>query len=111
MTSPRFATVPGRLPGVGHPLAFGPRPVLVPAEQVLRDPRTFDQTGPYSDRFRRIFGTGLFTFEHEQHSRHRRPLRPLFHRERIAEYARVMGLIAELTDTWYVGRSSTWSPR
>lgn len=131
-TLPRFGTAPGRLPGVGHLLAFGrdplgflgklpnygdlveigwgPRPVLVLchpdlADQVLRNSQTFDKGGPYFDRFRQFFGMGLFTSEREQHRRHRRLLQPLFHRDRIPDYAVVMSATAaEVADSWHAGQ-------
>ncbi|MFC7617752.1 cytochrome P450 [Actinokineospora soli] len=123
---------PGGLPGVGHLVAFGrdplgflgtladhgdlveigwgPRPVLVLcspdlADHVLRDPETFDKGGPYFDRFRQIFGLGLFTSEREQHRRQRALIQPLFHRDRIAEYSQVMAATAaEVTGRWRSGQ-------
>lgn len=41
-------------------------------------------------RAKRLLGEGLLTSEHEFHLRQRRMMQPAFHRQRIAEYARVM---------------------
>lgn len=49
-----------------------------------------------------LLGNGLLTSEREFHLRQRRMIQPAFHRNRIADYARSMVEIAELT-------SSTWS--
>ena len=49
-----------------------------------------------------LLGNGLLTSEREFHLRQRRMIQPAFHRNRIAEYARSMVEIAELT-------SAAWS--
>jgi len=57
-------------------------------------------------RTRTLLGNGLLTSEGQFHLRQRRMMQPSFHRERIAEYARVMTAFAdELADEWQDGET------
>jgi cytochrome P450 len=49
------------------------------------------------ERVKRLLGNGLLTSEKAHHLRQRRMMQPAFHRERIAEFARQMGVEAEQT--------------
>src|SRR5438093_3809532 len=57
-------------------------------------------------RARTLLGNGLLTSEGAFHLRQRRMMQPSFHRERIAEYARVMTAFAdEMADEWHDGET------
>lgn len=123
---------PGRLPLLGHLLAFGRRPLdfltelpahgdLVeirlgrrtmyvvchptPADQVLRDGRTFDKGGFFYDQARLISENGLATCLYEQHRRQRPLAQPAFHPDRTAGYTEVMTeQIAAILRSWRHGQ-------
>ncbi|WP_067828484.1 cytochrome P450 [Nocardia inohanensis] len=126
-----IATVPKRLPVVGHmvsllrdPLRFlgslpehgdlvrvGLGPVTAVAVcdpeltlELLRRDRIFDKGGPLLDRVREMLGDGLVTCPYSVHRRHRRLLQPAFHPARNGEYAAVMSRrIDEFTGAWRDG--------
>jgi cytochrome P450 len=63
-----------------------------------------DPGGPGIEPLRRALGDGLLSSPPELHKRQRRLMQPMFHRERIAEYAATFaGLAAELADQWRPG--------
>ncbi|WP_067714823.1 cytochrome P450 [Nocardia yamanashiensis] len=130
--SSSIATVPWRLPMLGHlvsllrdPLRFlaglaahgdlvrvGLGPVTAVAVcdprltvELLRRDRVFDKGGPLLDRVREMLGDGLVTCPHAMHRRHRRLIQPAFHPARTAGYAAVMSeWIDEFTRAWDDGR-------
>lgn len=57
---------------------------------IVRQPQKFDKGPGLKDASRRLLGEGLLTSEGELWRRQRRLAQPAFHRQRIAEYARVM---------------------
>ncbi|WNV86230.1 cytochrome P450 [Umezawaea sp. Da 62-37] len=61
--------------------------------------------GALFDKFQPVFGNGLATSNGTFHRRQRRMVRPAFHTERIALYARAMSrAAADLTATWRPGQ-------
>ncbi|GAA1501096.1 cytochrome P450 [Kitasatospora kazusensis] len=62
--------------------------------------------GRFFDRLRSLVGDGLATSDGPVHRQHRRLMQPMFHRERIAGYAELMGRRArELADSWQAGQT------
>lgn len=53
--------------------------------------------GQVLEQSKRVLGEGLLTSEGETHRRYRRLVQPVFHRARIAGYARVMAELADQT--------------
>jgi len=57
--------------------------------------------GPVMQRARTLMGTGLLTADDPLHAEQRRKLQPLFHRDRIAEYAQTIDAAARAAaDDW-----------
>jgi cytochrome P450 len=67
-------------------------------------PRRDDPTGPGVQPLSRLLGEGLLTSTGELHKRQRRLLQPLFHRDRISEYAAAFAEIAA-HDDWRDGQT------
>jgi cytochrome P450 len=65
-------------------------------------PTPGDPTGPGVQPLAQLLGNGLLTSAGELHKQQRRLLQPLFHRERISEYAAAFAEIAA-PDDWYDG--------
>ena len=60
--------------------------------------------GPVMERARAVMGDGLLTSEEPLHTEQRRKLQPLFHRERIAQYADIVERAARTTaSSWRDG--------
>ncbi|MER6910358.1 cytochrome P450 [Streptomyces sp. NPDC000594] len=116
-SGPTVAMAPGALPGLGHlarftrsPLAFlrglpahgdlvgirlgGQHLVMVCDPELTRalllDDRAFDKGGALYDRLRDVGGNGVATCPASEHRRQRRLLQPLFRRELLPGYARIM---------------------
>lgn len=66
-------------------------------------PTPGDPAGPGVQPLAQLLGNGLLTSAGELHKRQRRLLQPLFHRERISEYAAAFAEIAA-ADDWYDGQ-------
>lgn len=89
---------------------FGPRwlyfvnePALV--EELLLTRAASFHKGRALKRARSLLGEGLLTSEGETHLRQRRALAPMFHRQRVEGYARVMGAVAaRRAEEWAEGR-------
>ncbi len=80
-------------------------PELIRELLVVRD-REFVKSQALQ-RARQLLGEGLLTSEGELHLRQRRLLQPVFHRERVAEYAGAMGsLAATFAERRWRGRSA-----
>lgn len=61
---------------------------------------------PVMRRMTALLGQGLLSSEDELHLRQRRLIQPAFHRQRIAEYARIMtGFAAQTGDRWKAGET------
>ena len=97
----------------GDIVAFkiGPQPmVLINDPDGIRDvlvtqTKLFHK-GRGLQRAKRLLGEGLLTSEGAHHLRQRRMMQPAFHRERLAEYGRVMALEAErAADGWRDGQT------
>ncbi|MCF2525896.1 cytochrome P450 [Yinghuangia soli] len=122
---------PGRIPLLGHVLPLARRPfgfleglgdtggfvrvdlgtspvyfVTTPElinEVLVAKSRDFDK-GRLFDRARAFIGNGLTTSSGEVHRRNRRLMQPVFHHERIAGYADIMGKFAvEMIEPWQPG--------
>ncbi len=76
----------------GRTLVLVSHPELIRELLVVRD-REFVKSHALQ-RARQLLGNGLLTSEGELHLRQRRLLQPVFHRERVNEYARSMGSLA-----------------
>ncbi|MBO8198343.1 cytochrome P450 [Streptomyces smyrnaeus] len=124
---------PGRLPLVGHAIPLLHRPLdfvqslpstgdlvrvdlgTLPVYFVTNADLTHDllvtksrhmEKGRFFTRARILIGDSLPTAPAHIHRPHRRLMQPAFHRERIAEYARVMADRARaMADAWTPGRS------
>ncbi|MGI0085135.1 MAG: cytochrome P450, partial [Nitrososphaerales archaeon] len=60
--------------------------------------------GEYLQRTKKVFGEGLLTSEGDFHHRERGLVQPMFHRDRINSYAKIMSAYAErMTSTWRNG--------
>ncbi|MFF3559632.1 cytochrome P450 [Streptomyces sp. NPDC002574] len=122
---------PGRLPLLGHalplarsPLAFvtslresgdlvrvdiGTLPVYFVnsfelAHEVMVAKASSFEKGRFFDRLRDLVGNGLATADAQTHRVHRRLMQPMFHRDRIAGYARLMSDQAQqMADSWSAG--------
>ena len=92
----------------GDIVAFrvGPQPMLLLNHpDLIRDvlvtnPKLFHK-GRGLQRAKRLLGEGLLTSEGPVHLRQRRMMQPAFHRQRIAEYGRVMASEAERATRWW----------
>jgi len=61
---------------------------------------------PYYDFLRMVLGNGLLTSEDTFHLQQRRMIQPAFHKDRIAQYARIMSADAEaLAARWQDGQA------
>ncbi|MER5970997.1 cytochrome P450 [Streptomyces sp. NPDC002055] len=126
-----YATAPGRLPGAGHalslmrdPLGFlqslrhhgdlvrvdlGPMPSLFvtsPAliQSVLTDRKDLLDKGRFYDKVRPLTGNGVIHAHGDEHRRQQAMIKPSFHREQIARYAKVMHEVtAERSGSWRPG--------
>ncbi|MCW3060171.1 MAG: Cytochrome [Capsulimonas sp.] len=85
---------------------IGPQPMaLVNHPDLIRDilvtnAKQFHK-GRGLQRAKRLLGEGLLTSEDARHLRQRRMMQPAFHRQRIAEYGRVMASEAERASEWW----------
>lgn len=130
-TTHTFAAAPGRLPLLGHTLAFardplgfvtglsdhadlveirlGPHPAYVachPAlvHEVLLHDRIFDKGGPFFDKIREATGDSVATCPAHMHRRQRRLVQPAFHHTRMRGYAQRMAReITTTTADWHHG--------
>ena len=60
----------------------------------------------FVQRMRNMLGDGLLTSEGDLHLRQRRLIQPAFHRQRVAEYARLMTETAQQTsEGWHDGET------
>lgn len=74
-------------------------------EVMVTKARSFEK-GRFFDRLRSLVGNGLVTADSVTHRRHRRLVQPMFHRARIAGYARIMTEQAQrMTEDWQPGRT------
>ncbi|MFJ2215411.1 cytochrome P450 [Streptomyces sp. NPDC101062] len=68
---------------------------------VLQDGRTFDKGGTFDEATRLIVQDGLVVAPHEPHKRQRRLVQPVFHHERLNQYATLMDTeIRAVSDSW-----------
>ncbi|MGK3944914.1 cytochrome P450 [Streptomyces sp. RP5T] len=73
--------------------------------QVLVDFQTFDRSGKVWDRVRDSLGNGLPSAPNAEHHWQRRLVQPMFRRDYLREYAKVMQQeISSLTKGWLPGR-------
>ncbi len=72
-------------------------------EVLVNQPRSFHK-GRGLQRSKRLLGEGLLTSEEDFHKRQRRLVQPAFHRQRIANYAKVMvDYAARARESWQAG--------
>lgn len=73
-------------------------------EVTVKQARSFEK-GRFFDRLRPLAGNGLANSDGELHRRHRRMIQPMFSKERIADYSKIMSRNArELVDSWTPGQ-------
>jgi cytochrome P450 len=90
-----------RLPGVGLYVVNDPDLV----HQVLAAGDRGFRKGPTMDAATLLLGQSLLTSSGEYHKRHRRLMRPIFHRERITAYGSTMvELAVRARDRWHDGQ-------
>jgi cytochrome P450 len=132
LPSTRIPTAPGNLPVLGHslslmrePLAFmeslrpygdvvrifmGRLPVYVVTSSALVHRLLVAEAGNVDkgklfDKVRSLIGNGILTSDGNFHLRQRRLVQPAFHRDRIADYTRVMAEeTARRTGEWRAGQ-------
>lgn len=128
----RVGLAPGALPLLGHAVSLGRQPLdflrSLPAygdlvkiklgpvpfyvvcdpdlvHQVLVDDRTYDKGGTIFELLRTVAGNGLATCPHSDHRGQRRLLQPVFHRDRLPGYAKVMSSeITAMLEGWTENR-------
>jgi cytochrome P450 len=131
-TKSAIPLAPGSLPLLGHtikllrnPLKFlqeqhdhegivclrlGPsRIYLVTSPELVRtmlvgNKQSFDKGGAFVDAIRILIGNGVGTCSNDEHRLQRPMLNPAFHRDRIAEYSKIMeSCAAEMAEKWADG--------
>jgi cytochrome P450 len=86
-----------------YPVYFVTTPQLV--HEVLVTQAGAFTRGRIYDRARALFGNGLATSDGAYHQQQRRLVQPAFHRDRVADYAAIMGRHArELAESWRPGQ-------
>lgn len=91
--------------------SFGPQPVYLInnpdfiKEVLVNNPRNYIKSRGLQ-RSKKLLGEGLLTSEGDAHKRQRRLVQPAFHRQRIANYAKIMIEYGqEMRDHWQAGET------
>jgi cytochrome P450 len=131
-TNQPIPSAPGALPLFGHLLRLRREPLRflesIPADsslvrfriwdkevvmicdaelsrQMLSDDRTFDKGGPLNHLVQDLVGNGLATCPHAQHRTHRRLIQPVFHSDKLPQYAQTMTAgFGIVTNSWRNGQ-------